>query len=230
MRHQDRIALSWCDPGTVDGAFTTSLITVARDRHARLHPSLIRIQGGGLLSRTRNLMVATFLDQTDAAWLWMVDSDHTVDTATFDLLVNAADADHPVMSGLYFGAFDLGAPYPAPVPCVYDSNGDGGFVQIINIAPHSGIRQVAGVGTGCLLIHRSVLQAMRDDAEPGFEDWCWFADGPTGDGRWMSEDLTFCKRLSERGVPIHVHTDAVLPHHKMFWQDDTTFRLWRPAP
>ena len=226
MKHQDRVALSWCDPGTVDGAFATSLMGLAAKRAGRLAET-IRIVSGGLLSRTRNQQVSTFLDSSEAAWLLMLDSDHIIDVATFDLLVDAANAGtHPVIAGLYFGAWDIGEAYPAPLPVAHNYI-DGSFVPITDIEPR-GLHRVDGAGTGCLLIHRGVLQAMRDDAQPGYEDWCWFADGPIGDGRWLSEDLTFCKRLGERGVPIHVHTGAVLPHHKQHWESDRTYAIWRP--
>lgn len=226
MRSADRVVVAWCDPGEVDGRFCFDLLHLVRQRADRLWPSPLRIQGGGLLSRTRNMLVATFLDSTDADWLMMIDSDHQVPVSAFDALVAAAhDRSAPVVSGLYFAAYSRGGPYPMPVPTAYMS-GDDGLAPLTAIEPR-GLRQVDAVGTGCLLIHRSVLTAMRDDAQPGHEDWCWFADGPTGDGRWLSEDLTFCARLRSRGVPIHVHTGAVFPHHKTFWQTDATYALWR---
>lgn len=226
MRTSDRVVLSWCDPGTVDGAFAAAIVVLATARPDRL-AQVIRVQGSGLLSRTRNMQVTAFLDDTEAAWLLMVDSDEVLAPDVFDLLVAAAhDRSHPVVSGLVFGAFPSGGPYPRPVPLAYDYI-DGSFVPVTSIEPRR-LHKVDGVGTGCLLMHRSVLEAMRADATPGMRDWCWFVDGPTGDGRWMSEDLTFCKRLGERGVPIHVHTGAVLPHRKQHWESDQTYNLWRP--
>ena len=227
LRTQDRIAVAWCDPGQVDGAFAADMMNLAASRRERLAQT-IRVHGGGLLSRTRNQVVAAFLGATDAAWLWMVDSDHRISLDTFDLLVAAAhDKSHPVVAGLYFGAYPSDAPYPRPVPIAYDYI-DGSFTPVTGIEPR-GLRRVDGAGTGCLLVHRDVLQQMRDDAEPGLADWCWFQDGPIGDGRWLSEDLTFCKRLMDRGVPLHVHTGAVLPHHKQHWESDQTYALWRPS-
>ncbi len=227
MRTQDRIVVAWPDPGTVDGAFAADMMNLAAARRERLAQT-IRVRGGGLLSRTRNQIVAAFLGATDAAWLWMIDTDHRVGVDVFDRLVAAAhDTACPVVAGLYFGAWPSDGPYPRPIPIAYDYI-DGSFVPVTTIEPR-GLHRVDGVGTGCVLIHRSVLQGMRDDADDGLRDWCWFADGPIGDGRWLSEDLTFCKRLGERGVPIHVHTGAVLPHHKQHWETDATYNLWRLA-
>lgn len=226
MRTKDRIVLAWCDPGQVDGAFAASIVVLATARPERL-AQVVRVQGSGLLSRTRNMQVAAFLDDTTADWLLMVDSDHTLSVDVFDMLTGAAhDKSHPVVAGLYFGAWPSGGPYPRPIPIAYTLDESDTFNPIDDIEPR-GLRRVDGVGTGCLLVHRDVLAGMRDDAPVGLRDWCWFQDGPTGDGRWLSEDLTFCKRLGECGVPIHVHTGAVLPHRKNHWETDDTYALWR---
>lgn len=229
MRSKDTIVLAWCDPGQVDGMFAYDLVGLYRARGQRMHPVTIRAHGGGLLSRTRNEVVKTFLDATDGAWLWMVDTDHRLPLASFDLLCDAAhDVSHPVVGGMYFGASRThDGPYPRPVPIAYDLD-DGSFMPIPDVDPPR-LRRVDGVGTGSLLVHRGVLTAIRDAADDGLRDWCWFADGPIGDGRWLSEDLMFCARVTAAGFPIHVHTGAVFPHHKTFWQDDDTWRLWRRA-
>ena len=227
MRSKDRIAVGWCDPGQVDGAFAADMMMLSAARRDRL-AEIIRVKASGTLARTRNTIVAQFLDGTDAAWLWMIDTDHRVPTAAFDQLVDAAhDSAYPVVAGLCFAAWPSDGPYPRPIPCAYDYT-DGSFVPIASIEPRA-LHRVDGVGTGSLLIHRGVLQQMREDAHDGYADWCWFADGPIGDGRWLSEDLTFCRRLTERGVPIHVHTGAVFAHHKQHWESDITYNLWRHA-
>lgn len=227
MRSKDRVVVSWCDPGEVDGAFAADMMNVAAARRDRLAQT-VRVVGGGLLSRTRNQMVTAFMDSTDAAWLWMIDTDHRVPVEAFDLLVAAAhDTAAPVVGALMFGAWPSDGPYPRPIPLAYDHI-DGSFLPIRTIEPRR-LHRVDGTGTGCLMVHRSVLQRIRDDADDGVKDWCWFQDGPIGDGRWLSEDLTFCKRVTERGFPIHVHTGAVLPHHKQHWESDATYNLWRAA-
>lgn len=227
MRTADKVVVAWCDPGTVDGAFAADMMKLGAARRERIALT-VRAQGGGLLSRTRNQLVVTFLDQTDAAWLWMVDTDHRVSVDVFDLLIDAAhDKSHPVVAGLYFGAYPPSTgPYPTPVPIAYRLR-DGAYFDPLTTLEPRGLHKVDAVGTGCLMVHRSVLQAMRDDVDGTLRDWCWFQDGPLGDGRWLSEDLTFCARLGQRGVPIHVHTGAVLPHHKQHWESDDTWQLWR---
>lgn len=219
------MVVSWCDSGEVDGLFASDLMALAGARGDRL-AQIIRVRGGGLLSRTRNEMVRQFLDGTDQAWLWMIDSDQRVPVGAFDRMVQSAhEVSCPVVSGLTFAAFPSAGPYPVPVPTAYRLV-DGLFTPIDDIDP-PGLHRVDGVGTGSLMVHRTVLESIRAGVPDGLRDWCWFQDGPTGDGRWLSEDLTFCTRVTGAGFPVHVDTRAVFGHHKDFWQDDQTWRLWR---
>lgn len=223
MRSGDRVVIGYCDPGEVDGAFCADLFTLAGSRPARLGP-LLRVEGTGLLSRIRNELVATFLDRTDAEWLLMLDTDHRVSVRTFDLLTGAASyGSAPVVAGLYFAAF-RGGLYPRPVPTIYRDT-PAGLVPLDDYPADSLVR-VDAAGTGCLLVHRSALEKVRAAAPPAHRAWAWFADGPTDDGRWLSEDLTFCARLRAAGVPLHAHTGALLPHRKAFWQSAEHHAAW----
>lgn len=217
MRSRDRVVLGWLDPGTVDGAWAADLVTLVEARGAVLD-SRIRIVAKGLLSRGRNELVATFLDRTDAAWLLMMDTDHRLPLAAFDKVIGAAhDSERPVVSGLCFAAYP-GDLYPTPVPTIYRIVDD--RRAPIHDYPHDSLIEIDACGGGFLLVHRSALEAVRGTVDGPLRDWCWFADGPTPHGTWVSEDLTFCSRLRAVGVSLHAHTGAVLPHHKAYWLDD----------
>jgi hypothetical protein len=87
--------------------------------------------------------------------------------------------------------------------------------------------QIDACGTGCVLIHRSVLEKMREYADPNQgTDWCWFWDGPIN-GNWISEDLLFSRRIRQLGFPIYVHTGAVLPHQKSYWLSEEHHLSWK---
>lgn len=226
MRAQDTVAVGWCDPGNVHGAFAASMVRLVRARTDRVG-DLIRIQGSGLLSRIRNEMVAAFLDQCTDDWLWMVDTDQKVPVSAFDKLVDAASfTTRPVVAGMVFGAYPTDGLYPMPMPSIRDHDGTG-YLPIMDYPPDRVI-QVDGVGTGCLLVHRRVLDAIRAPvADTPLRDWCWFADGPNELGAWQSEDLTFCSRIKAAGFPIHAHTGAVLPHFKGYWIGEAHAADWR---
>lgn len=222
MRSRDRVVIGWIDPGMVDARWAADLARLARSRDGVLHESMVRVLCGGLLSRGRNEVVRTFLDATDGAWLLMLDTDHGLPVAAFDKVIGAAhDTERPVVSGLYFAAFP-GELYPTPVPTIYRLN-DGRHAPVDDY-PRDQVIEVDAAGAGFMLVHRSALDAIRASVDGSLRDWCWFADGPTPDGAWLGEDLTFCQRLRANGVPLHAHTGAILPHHKDYWLDDRHHR------
>lgn len=226
MRTKDRITIGWIDPGTVEGAFTTSLISLFQHRSNRLD-GIIRVEGG-LLSRQRNEVVSIFLDKTDAEWLLMLDTDETIDLQAFDTLVDAVhDRDRPIVAGLYFGTTPSGGLIPKPVPHIYRRHEDGiSLTPVLDYAPDTLI-EIDAAGTGALLVHRSVFERIRANADQHEGDrWCWFRDLPIG-GLWLGEDFFFCRRVRDLGIPIYAHTGAVLGHRRRYWLDDAQFEAVR---
>lgn len=227
MRSKDRVAVAWIDGGQVDSAFCESMIALFRWRSERIS-SIIRISGA-LLSRQRNQVVASFLDDNDADWLFFIDSDETITAEAFDKICAAAhDKDRPIVAGLYFGAFDGPDAYPTPVPMIMRMNDTGRYNPVRTI-PADAVIPIDAAGTGALLIHRSVLLAMREDSlsspsvaqhEAGI--WCWFRDMPVA-GEWFGEDIYFCRRARDLGFPMVAATGARLGHHKHYWLTDRQF-------
>lgn len=225
MRSHDRVVVSWPDPGQVEGAFCTGLIELIRARGGRIE-GVLRVEGG-LLSRQRNEIVKHFVDDMSAEWLLMLDSDEVITTQAFDKLVGAAHADErPVVAGLYFGTWP-GNLLPKPVPHLYRQAEDGVSVVPVLDYPRDTLIDVDAAGTGCLLVHRSVLEAIRASAEPHEgHDWCWFRDLPLN-GLWLGEDLYFCRRIRALGYPIQAHTGAILQHRRRYWLDERMFEALR---
>ena len=226
MKSAHKVSIGSCDPGTVNGAFAYRLIQLAQARSARLGP-FVRVKGSGLLSKQRNRVVKQFLDGTKSDWLLLIDSDEQLTLEAFDkLLETAHDKERPVVAGLVFAGFGIqGAPYPKPVPAIFQDAPEG-FLPLYKYDKDS-VFEIDAAGTGCLLIHRSVLEKMREtaDANQG-TDWCWFWDGPV-DGNWIGEDLLFCRRIKALGFPIYVNTGAILPHQKSYWLDERHHQLWK---
>jgi hypothetical protein len=226
MKSAHKVSIGSCDPGTVNGAFAYRLIQLAQARSARLGP-FVRVKGSGLLSKQRNRVVKQFLDGTKSDWLLLIDSDEQLSLEAFDkLLETAHDKERPVVAGLVFAGFGIeGAPYPKPVPAIFQDAPEG-FLPLYKYDKDS-VFEIDAAGTGCLLIHRSVLEKMREtaDANQG-TDWCWFWDGPI-DGNWIGEDLLFCRRIRALGFPIYVNTGAILPHQKSYWLDERHHQLWK---
>jgi len=226
MKSAHKVSIGSCDPGTVNGAFAYRLIQLAQARSARLGP-FVRVKGSGLLSKQRNRVVKQFLDGTKSDWLLLIDSDEQLTLEAFDkLLETAHDKERPVVAGLVFAGFGIeGAPYPKPVPAIFQDAPEG-FLPLYKYDKDS-VFEIDAAGTGCLLIHRSVLEKMRETADKNQgTDWCWFWDGPI-DGNWIGEDLLFCRRIRALGFPIYVNTGAILPHQKSYWLDERHHQLWK---
>lgn len=226
MKTSHKVSIGSCDPGMVNGAFAYRLIQLVQARSERLG-SFVRVKGSGLLSKQRNRVVKQFLENTTSDWLLFLDSDEQLSIEAFDALIATAhDKERPVVAGLVFAGFGVvGAPYPKPVPAIFQDAPEG-FLPLYNYDRNS-VFEIDAAGTGCLLVHRSVLQKMRDNADPNQgTDWCWFWDGPFN-GEWIGEDLLFCRRIRALGFPIYVNTSAVLPHQKSYWIDERHHFLWK---
>lgn len=226
MKTSHKVSIGSCDPGMVNGAFAYRLIQLVQARSERLG-SFVRVKGSGLLSKQRNRVVKQFLENTTSDWLLFLDSDEQLSIEAFDALIATAhDKERPVVAGLVFAGFGVvGAPYPKPVPAIFQDAPEG-FLPLYNYDRNS-VFEIDAAGTGCLLVHRSVLQKMRDNADPNQgTDWCWFWDGPFN-GEWVGEDLLFCRKIKALGFPIYVNTSAVLPHQKSYWIDERHHFLWK---
>lgn len=226
MKSGHKVSIGACDPGQVNAAWAYNMIQLVQVRDDRLGP-FVRIKGSGLLSKLRNRVVAGFLDNTKSDWLLMIDTDEQLSVQTFDKLIQAAhDKERPVVSGLVFAAFDAHKNlYPKPVPAIF-AESEAGFLPLYKYDKDS-IFEIEACGTGCLLIHRSVLEKMREVADPNQGDnWCWFWDGPIN-GEWISEDLLFSRRIRQLGFPIYVHTGAILPHQKSYWLSEEHHVDWQ---
>lgn len=226
MKSGHKVSIGICDPGTVNGDFSARLFQLAQSRPNRLGP-LVRVKGSGLLSKMRNKVIKTFLDHTKSDWLLMIDTDEQLTLNAFDQLIDTAhDKDRPIVSGLVFAAMDVGHNmYPKPMPTIFQDT-ERGFIPLDKYDKNA-IFEVEAAGTGCLLIHRSVFEKIREVADPNQgQDYCWFWDGPMN-GVWTGEDLIFSRRVRSLGFPIYVNTAAILPHQKHYWLTEEHHDHWQ---
>ena len=212
----ERITLGICSPGYVSTAFMTSILDIARSQ--RVLSQCITLEGSGVISRLRNQVVSTFLEMSKDDWLLMIDTDEKLSIDGFKKLVAAADKEErPIVSGLVFGGWQTGQIYLEPVPCIFELGKDGGLFAIHDY-PEETILEIDAAGTGCLLVHRKVLEAFRANADQLHqgEKWCYFQDMPLHQ-EWVGEDLLFCLRAKALGFLIHAVTGCILPHERRYW-------------
>lgn len=228
MTGNGRVQIAYLHPAHVSHSFHVSMMALVpydathNQRVIETAGPLMIATGSGDLAWNRNLAVQRFLDETDHEWLWFVDTDMGFKPDTIDMLVDAADPEkRPVVGALCF-AYRLtandgfGGARGAVVPTLFmpatdPETGIQGFKTRFRF-PEETLLQVGATGTGCLLIHRSVLEGMRK--EIGDE---WFSYTRFEGGKPISEDLSFMARLLMMGVPVFVHTGVPTTHHKTVW-------------
>jgi hypothetical protein len=197
-----------------------------------------RIMAGGYIAmrcgsdglvEARNKSVRHFLQDKTADWLWWIDTDMGFEPDTIDRLLEAADPEtRPMVGGLCFSLREsepdeMGGWRTVPTPTVFDwANIDGqmGFAVRWDYKANT-LTQCAGTGSACLLIHRSVFEAVAEKFGP-----IWYDRVPnTSTGQLVSEDLSFCMRAQAAGVPLFVHTGVRTTHAKTAWVGEEDY--WR---
>jgi GT2 family glycosyltransferase len=203
------VVVAYLHPGTVRAEFMRSMLALAERSRERI-AEIIDLHAGPNLARWRNTVVQRFLDEFDAPWLWMVDTDMVFAADTLERLVAAADwAARPILGALCFSQNGDGEPFST----MYELTEDGGQPVFTRYAqwPEDTTFKVAATGTGCLLVHRRVFTAIaKAKPDPAAQ---WFREVTFGQ-RLMGEDLTFCMRAQSAGIPVHVHTGIQVGHVK----------------
>jgi hypothetical protein len=144
----DRVVVGYCKPGTVHAAFHESLLNLmvydaATDRRIIAGGGRIAVQSSANISGARNQIVKQFLDESDADWLWMLDTDMTFAPETLERLLEHADVEKaPIVGGLCFG-IDDGWLFPTLYDLADMGSGDGLQVVRYNEWPPNAMFQVA---------------------------------------------------------------------------------------
>jgi len=218
------VTVGWIDGGNTRGEFTASIARLCAYETAKQRlRSVARLQFGPLVCEGRNMLVEQFL-QTEAEWLFMVDTDMVFDyDAVERLLQTAEEYKAPVVGGLAFG---LNLKY-GQFPTLYKEQ-DGLPVVWLDY-PHGQVVQVAATGAAFTLTRRDVFtDYRRNDPHP------WFhrietAGNESHPGGFLGEDLSWCWHLTAKGVPIFVDTRVEAGHVKPTVIDSESYRSGRAA-
>lgn len=168
----------------------------------------------GGLAEARNAAVETFLESA-AEWLLWVDTDMGFAPDSLDRLLAVADpAEHPIVGGLCFRLHEgepdgMGGWRTEPQPTLYrwtEVDGEEGFE--LHLDYPDGLVEVDATGSAFILIHRDVLVKVGRD---------WYSRLPVEPGELLSEDLSFCRRVTGLGFPVLVDTRVKTTHLKYTW-------------
>lgn len=218
------VSVGYLHPGQYSACFADSLTALlfydATNKH-RITSHLmgkisLQVGSGGIVSG-RNSVTKSFLDNSEAEWLFWIDADMGFDEDTVDRLIDAADpVERPVMGGLAFalkqdGQKPMGAIRYRAVPTVYsfvDTGKDVGFTPRFDY-PRDRVVECSATGGAIVLIHRTVLEGIRLK----FGD-VWYDHLTHPSGTIFSEDLSFCIRVAALDLQLYVHTGVKTTHDK----------------
>ena len=228
------VTVGFLHPGHYAACFAESLTDLLLhdlSNHQRIvsHPfgKMGKECGSGGLIAGRNAITKAFLDESEAEWLFFIDSDMGFAADTVDRLVACADRyKRPVVGALCFAmktdgrSSFYGIRYRA-TPTAYEfreTDDAVGFVPMFDY-PRDQAVPVAATGAACVLIHRTVAEAIRAKYGDVWWDAITHPKGPTV----FSEDLSFCVRVAGCDFPMFVHTGVKTTHDKGFGFLDEEF-------
>lgn len=153
----------------------------------------------GSIAEARNALVRRFL-ASDAQWLVMVDDDHALPP---DFLFRPRT--HPIVASVYLTRM------PPYVPTLYGPRLPDGSFEVLTLdeVPTHGVVPVYAAGASGMFVTRAVYEAMP---APWYE---------LGQSDHVGEDLWFCHKAQQLGIPVHVDLDTRLGHLAPFaiWPD-----------
>lgn len=237
VKPTDSVVVSYLHPGTVESAFHESLLNtytfdlMEGHKHIWNGGGKISVHSGANITRARNSVVRRFLDETDADWLWIIDSDMVWQPDALEQLLHNADpVERPLVGGLCFGQKapmedpSLGM---APFPTLFFMNEEAQTFMSWEY-PENQLYPVDATGAAFLLVHRGLLEIMREryaDKAP----FIWFSE-EVYRGKHFSEDIVFCLRAKAVGSPVLVHTGVKVGHVKpRILTEDEYSKWWEKA-
>ena len=239
-RHIPGVVIAYIHPGEVSAYFVESMQATqladvaARDlgERPRRIVNILQEWSSANVSDARNKLTARFLDTrtpdgaTVGDWLLWVDADMQWEPDALDLLMESADPiDRPIVGGLCFG-MSSGELVPTIYQWARTDDGELVTYRVANYERDSLVR-CAATGAAFILIHRSVLEAMRAaNFNPAFP---FFQEVQMG-ARPVGEDITFCIRAGQLGFPVFVDTRAKIGHHKSQLLTEDAYLKQTPPP
>lgn len=228
-RSNQKVALAWIAGGETSMLFTTSLaLTLVKDMATDRHVvNVLNHWSGVNVSDARNFLTNKFLDEVPTAeWLLWVDADMQFEPDDLHNLVESADpVERPIMGALCFGEDADRGLFPTLYAFQMTPEGETQSIRLSDY-PDDTLFEVAATGTAFLLIHRSVLEAMR---ERKFSATYPFFQELEMNGRPVGEDIGFCARARSLGFPVFVNTGVQIGHHKPHVLDAAMFRRQQGA-
>ena len=149
------------------------------------------------LASARNDIHNTFINDTDAPYLMMLDSDVLPPPNIVDILLSH---EKHIVGGWYKNK----SLHKGPHPIVYDfyEEDDNYLRWVPREEPGEGLEKVEGMGAGCWLMSRELAEALGENP--------YSLDKGT-------EDLVLCKKIMDMGYEMWVDWDLACAHMGVSW-------------
>lgn len=215
--HEETLTIAWCDNGNTDGKFTEGLLyTIIHAQHTG-----IKIQGairvsGNQIARQRQTLFDNWADNIKTDWLLWVDSDIVLTIESLGRLLEAADKHTAkIVSGLYFVSNEPEKSLMKPIPCAYNFINDMEQIEHLTNLPNDQVIEADAAGMGLILMHRSIIEPVRNVTKDNFI----FAETNGVGSKFVGEDISFFKNVKRAGIQAYLHTGAIADHMKRFTFD-----------
>lgn len=196
---QPRVCVATLHARHVEAQFVddfTNLLMANRD----LIADVVSITGN-LVHAARNGIVRHFLAGT-AEWLFMVDDDMAFPPDVLPALLAHADpTERPIVGALCFKVHRSGDIEPTLYRLATEPHT---HLRVVRDWQAGALVQVDATGAACLLVHRSVFEAM---------DAPWFGSAVLA-GEELGEDTSWCLSARQAGFPIFVASSVDVGHIK----------------
>ena len=228
----DGVAVAWVHSNEVAYSWASSMLQAQMDllMSGRQVRWLAMKYGSGGIADARNRAAAAFL-AGDLPWMVWIDTDMGFEPDGVSRLLEVVDpVERPVVGGLCFASYeargdDAGGFATFPVPTIYDwavqPDGTTGFVARASY-DRDALVQCHATGSAFVAIHRSVFERIAEKEGPA-----WYTPIPNPEGAFFGEDMSFCIRLVEHQVPLHVHTGIRTTHLKPMWLSEAHYDMWK---
>lgn len=189
-----------------------------------------------LIVEARNRLATRFM-KTNAEWLLFLDDDMVFPCgkagvyaerwganvpepyASMDVISRLIGHGVPLVGGLYFGRHEHSNAQYAEA---FNNEKENKYAHK---APYDEIRATRWVATGCMLIHRSVFEAIEEKFPEVVYD-----DNPAKTNGYFSpieancgEDMSFCTRAHDAGIQPYVDMGCICGHlgYRMYWHHNS---------
>lgn len=225
IKETETVTIGWCDNGLADGKFAEGLlgVTLAAPNNGMKISHSVRVVGNQI-SRQRQRLLDHWYDSNLSDWLLWVDSDIVLNIDALYLLWHAADSEKaPIISGVYFISKEPEGTTMRPFPCIFKDLGKS-EIQYLHPLPEMELVDCDLAGFGILMMHRSVVEKMREK----LPSKSFFAEdhGNGDDNEFVGEDIIFFRKMKEAGIQLKAHTGALVKHMKRFSLDFGYYALY----